>query len=58
MSDVPVRSLVDDAFLSTVVGISFRDVAVDNSMHIVLVVARARHPTLTLRIESRFFDIL
>ena len=58
-SEVPVKSLVDDAFLSTVVGISFRELRIiAHTMRLVLVVARARHPTLTLRLESRSFDFL
>ena len=58
-SEVPVKSLVDDAFLSTVVGISFREIRIiADTMRLVLVVARARRPTLTLRLESRSFDFL
>ena len=54
-----VKSLVDDAFLSTVVGISFRELRIiAHTMRLVLVVARARHPTLTLRLESQSFDFL
>jgi hypothetical protein len=53
------RSLVDDAFLSTVVGISFRELRfVARTMRIVLVVARAHLPTLTLRLESWSYDVL
>ena len=57
VSDVPVRSLVECDFMSTVIGISFRDVAVDSSMQIVLVINRARSSTLTLRVASRFSDV-
>jgi hypothetical protein len=57
VSDVPVRSLVECDFMSTVIGISFRDVAVDNSMQIVLVIYRARSSTLTLRVASRFSEV-
>jgi hypothetical protein len=56
-SEVPVKSLVDDAFLSTVVGISFRELRIiAHTMRLVLVVAR--RPTLTLRLESRSFDFI
>ena len=58
-SEVPVKSLDDDAFLSTVVGISFREIRViADTMRLVLVVTRARRPTLTLRLESLSFDFL
>jgi hypothetical protein len=55
VSEVPVRSLVDDTFLSTVAGFSIREIDIDrawNVMDAVLVVHR--NPTLTLRVRSRF----
>jgi len=57
VSEVPVRSQVEDTFLSTVAGFSIREIDIGrawNVMDAVLVVHRASHPTLTLRVRSRF----
>ena len=61
VSEVPVASLVDDAFLRTVRGISFRELSVSRqsfTMRATLIVVRAHHPALTLRIESRWAGIV
>ena len=57
VSEVQVRSLVDDTFLSTVAGFSIREINIGrawNVMDAVLVVHRSSHPTLTLRVRSEF----
>jgi hypothetical protein len=57
VSEVPVNSLVDDTFLNTITGISFGELNITlhwDVMRAVLVVHRARHPTLTLRVMSTY----
>jgi len=61
VSEVPVASLVDDAFLRTVRGISFRELSVSRqffTMRATLLVVRAHHPALTLCIESSWVGIV